>query len=238
MMIRYHRQWTDRLSDYLSGDVDADARARIDAHLAECRQCREVLAGLQRVVARAQEAADVEPSRDLWPGIEEALVDADRRGREDDVIALPTARVRPTRPRLRLGPARLTAAAALLVAVTATATWRLAAATSASPPEPSRSQAGTSIGAQKVAVPSPPQDLSDQLAALQQVYDSARESLDPNTVLVLERNLTAIERAITDSRSALEHDPGNAFLSEHLDRMYQRKLIYLQDVARVVHWAG
>jgi hypothetical protein len=55
---------------------------------------------------------------------------------------------------------------------------------------------------------------------------------------VLERNLGVIEQAIVDSREALALDPGNAFLSEHLERMYRRKLVYLQDAVRVSQWSG
>lgn len=238
MMDKHHRQWTDRLSGYLAGDVDVHERVRIDAHLAECAECREVLSGLERVVTLAREVADVEPPRDLWPGIEAALAGAGPEKGDDHVIALPTAHVRPVGPGRRIGPGRLAAAAVLLVAATATATWRLASSTSESPSGDVALLSGGADGARGVAASVAPQDLADQLAELQQVYDSARESLDPNTVLVLERNLTAIERAIADSRSALAHDPGNAFLSEHLERMYERKMSYLQDVVRVVQWAG
>jgi hypothetical protein len=84
----------------------------------------------------------------------------------------------------------------------------------------------------------PPADLASELATLEDVLEAARGTLDPNTVLVLERNLGVIEQAIVDSREALALDPGNAFLSEHLERMYRRKLVYLQDAVRVAQWSG
>ena len=55
---------------------------------------------------------------------------------------------------------------------------------------------------------------------------------------MLERNLSVIEQAITDSQRALALDPENDFLSEHLERVYERKLTYLRDAARVIEWAG
>jgi hypothetical protein len=84
----------------------------------------------------------------------------------------------------------------------------------------------------------PAAGLADELRLLEELLASARETLDPGTVLVLERNLNAIEAAIGASRDALALDPGNDFLMEHLDRMYQRKLLYLQDAVRVAEWAS
>jgi hypothetical protein len=137
--------------------------------------------------------------------------------------------------------ARLAVAAAGLVAVSVGATWWVADARAGA--------AGVdqvaSLGAAPVAGPvrpaaegMPPADLASELAALEEVLDVARGALDPNTVRVLERNLGVIERAIADSRLALEVDPGNAFLTEHLERIYRRKLLYLRDVVQVVQWEG
>jgi hypothetical protein len=83
-----------------------------------------------------------------------------------------------------------------------------------------------------------PNALSAQLRVLEDVLAAARATLDPATVLVLERNLNVVEAAIADSREALAADPGNAFLMEHLERMYRRKLIYMQDAVRVAEWAS
>lgn len=241
MKSTHHREWTDRFSDYLAGALDEPARADVDRHLAECGPCREILAGLRGVVARAEEAGDVEPPRDLWPGIEEALADARasiERARREDVIALPTPQGRRARTGRRLTPARLAAAAVVLVAVTAGTTWHLASRAPASGGDAVGMTAPGSDATRMVTADAVPPGLADQVAALEEALDSARETMDPNTVLVLERNLTAIERAIADSKQALALDPGNAFLAEHLERMYERKLVYLQDVARVVEWAG
>jgi hypothetical protein len=71
--------------------------------------------------------------------------------------------------------------------------------------------------------------MAEELAALEEILRSAEGVLDPNTVRVIERSLGVIEQAIADSREALAQDPGNAFLAEHLERMYRRKLLYLQD---------
>ena len=63
-----HEEWTDRLSEYLDGELPADEQRAVDAHLRGCAECAAVLADLKRVVARAQQAGAVPrpPSADLW----------------------------------------------------------------------------------------------------------------------------------------------------------------------------
>ncbi len=88
------------------------------------------------------------------------------------------------------------------------------------------------------SVPAPPVELSAELAELEEALASAGADLDPNTVRVIERNLGVIEQAIADSYQALELDPENEFLADHLRRVYQRKLTYLRDAVRVLAWEG
>src|SRR5260370_8076247 len=60
-------RWTDRLSEYVDGELGvADARA-LEAHLASCGDCRATLEALRRVVARARALDDRAPEADLWP---------------------------------------------------------------------------------------------------------------------------------------------------------------------------
>jgi anti-sigma factor RsiW len=74
-----HEEWTDRLSDYLDGELSADDHRAVESHLRECVQCNAVLNDLKRVVARAQAAGDTArpPQADLWAGIAERI---DARG--------------------------------------------------------------------------------------------------------------------------------------------------------------
>jgi hypothetical protein len=245
-MNRYHVEWTDRLSALMAGELGERERAEVEAHLAECGPCRQVLAELRDVVARAGALGDLEPPRDLWAGIESAIGAPPRplpRDGDRDVLVLPSARAPVGVPAgtertlgVRLAP--LLAAAAVLVAISVTTTWWVAnaGAGAAGTLETARLVDGDPVRA--AATGTPPDDLASELATLEEVLEVARDALDPNTVRVLERNLGVIEQAIADSRQALELDPGNAFLTEHLQRMYRRKLTYLQDVVRVVQWEG
>lgn len=237
MMRDRHAAWTDQFSDYLSGEMPEAERHRVEQHVAVCGPCREILAELGAVLALAAGAERLEPPRDLWPGVAASIGGKPPvRDARDGVIALPTtsAVAGPTPAASRV---RLAFAAVLLVAASVTTTWWVASGGAAGPgPEVTQALPPASLGAASELRPA--DDLADQLRVLELFLASARETLDPGTVLVLERNLNAIESAITDSRDALALDPGNGFLMEHLERMYQRKLLYLQDAVRVAEWAG
>src|SRR2546423_14692201 len=62
-------RWTDRLSEYLDGELGAADVAALEAHLPACADCRAALGELRRVVARAQALEDRPPATDLWPEI-------------------------------------------------------------------------------------------------------------------------------------------------------------------------
>lgn len=259
-----HEVWTDRLTAFLDGGLEAGERAEVDAHLAECGDCRQVLAELREVKRRAAGLGPIEPSRDLWDGIAATIEAPAAEVRSDDarVIAFPGAgagegatvgagdgpEVGPagrgvgaaqarTRRRLSLSLPQLAAASLVLVAVSSAVTWSAVWARdggAAPVVEGPSVEAEDGVFVPVSTVVEPPADLARELASLEGALASARDVLDPNTVRVLERNLGIIEQAIQDSQRALAQDPENDFLVEHLQRVYQRKLEYLREAARVV----
>src|SRR5439155_1200944 len=62
-------QWTDRLSQYLDGELAAPERTTLEAHLASCDACRTTLEELRRVVTNARALDDRPPAADLWPAV-------------------------------------------------------------------------------------------------------------------------------------------------------------------------
>jgi hypothetical protein len=231
-----HREWTTRLSDYLADELDDLERSAMEAHLATCEACNQAMVDLARIVREAGALEDLAPPAHLWDGIAAGIA-AGRAGSvlEGDAAVLPFPRARPEAGRLRveMQPSRLAAAAVVLVALTASVTWWVGSARAGGTAAPDGLGSGPVTGVAD-GVPAPPPGLADELASLEEVLASARGVLDPNTVRVIERSLSVIEQAIADSREALAQDPENAFLVEHLERMYRRKLVYLQDAVRLV----
>ena len=108
---------TEKLSEYIDGDLTAAERDRVERHLSSCSQCAGLVEDLRAVVRGAQSVHDAPPAADLWPGIASRLEPRDSAPR---VVAIESRR----------GPRRLSfsipqlAAASLAVALlSAGAVW-------------------------------------------------------------------------------------------------------------------
>lgn len=213
--------WTERLSEYLDGELDRTERAAVEAHLRECGQCRSDLRQLQSVVTRARSLEDRPPAVDLWPAIAARL-----EARTDSVTDL---RQRRTRRRVVFSVPQLAAAGLALMLVSASAVWltmtrgdpQIIAVDSTAPL--TVLPAGAELARYDATI-------ADLEAALR--LDSDR--LDPATVRVLEENLAIIDKAIAEARRALEHDPASRYLNGHLGRTLRRKVDLLQQAATLV----
>src|SRR5439155_8192188 len=104
-------QWTDRLSEYLDGDLGIAERAALEAHVASCPACEAILAELRRVVARAQAIDDQPPTTDLWPAIAQQI-GVSSGAEPHGVVSLAARRAR---RRLSFTVPQLAAAAAVLL---------------------------------------------------------------------------------------------------------------------------
>jgi len=103
-------QFDERLPEYMEGDLAGDERQALERHAESCARCRSILEELKSIVAAAGALGPIEPTRDLWNGIESRI--------GTHVVPLGARRTLPV--------ARTLAAAAVLMAVTAGVTWQLA----------------------------------------------------------------------------------------------------------------
>jgi hypothetical protein len=226
--------WTDRLSEYVDDEVAPDERRLIEAHLAGCDACGRAVRELREVVARAAALASRPPAQDLWPGIERQL-NASEAGMPAPAHRLAVRRISLTMP-------QLVAAGLALMVMSGSAVWILQhGGTATSLPPVSASDAAPSAPASPdravpVALNDPHYD--EAIADLQDALRQGRGRLDSQTVTVLEKNLAAIDRAIDESRRALEADPANVFLNTHLADARQRKLALLRQAVAIATTKG
>lgn len=230
-----------RLSEYLDGTLDPEAHREVEALLESSGECRRVLEELRAVVEGAAQLEELQPDRDLWGGIAATIQAPAPVGGDDEVkvIALPVAPVEEERTGVRLSRPQLIAASVALIAVSSLVTaqvgpsWGVGAVSEAEPVA-----APVDVAFVDRTVAPPPPEIAGELSELERALTEARGILDPNTIRVIERNLGVIEQAIADSHRALELDPGNEYLTEHLSRVYERKLTYLRDAANVAEWSS
>jgi len=167
------------------------------------------------------------PSRDLWAGISTRI---------EAKPVTTTRRVAFTLPQLAM-------AASLLIAVASGLTWMVAR-----PPADAAAGNGPVIQAYGV----PEEETSGQIVQanfadaqfnaavsdLEQILRDERDRLDPRTVLIIERNLKAIDAAINEARMALNDDPANPYLNSHLADARRRKLDLLRTATTLASAGG
>ncbi len=217
----------ERLAAYLERELAPDEQAAAARHLAECGSCAEVLAELRAITADAATMPLLAPSRDLWAGV------ASR-------ISTPVTQFGSAPAAMRRAPRRpwqFAIAAAALIAATGGTTYVLT------------TRSGGAIAPAALVVPAPvaspvispvantKKELSAarvydrEIALLDSLVHTRRESLDPKTIAIIERNLRIIDKAIAESRQALARDPESPLLSNQLDNVLGSKVELLRTVA-------
>jgi len=218
--------WTDRLSEYVDGDLTPEERRSLEAHLDGCATCARIVADLRAVVATARGLPDRDPTADLWSGIAARLPDA------PGVTSLPLRRRQ--RKWTAFAVPQLAAAGLALVLVSSGVLWVAL-------------RDGGEAGAPPVTVPvmtvspaatDPAEAYGAAIADLETVLAQHRERLDTATVRVLEESLAIIDRAIGEAQAALAEDPANRYLNGHLTTTMQRKLTLLQQAASLATTAS
>lgn len=205
---------TSLLSDYLDDELPAGERSALDAHLAACAACREVLTELAMIRDTAAELPSIDsvPDADMWAGV--------------------AARIARPAPRtISLSWMQAAAAGLVLALLSGAGVWvsmrpapidEVEAPVAQLGPEP-----GTDVGPVAVA------NFGDEayetaVKDLREALEKGRNRLDPQTIQVLERNLASIDAAIDEARKALAADPGNVGLNNYLAGVQRRKLDLLR----------
>jgi len=166
------------------------------------------------------------PSRDLWSGI------------STRVEAQPATAAR----RIALTLPQLAMAATLLIAVASGVTWMLAhppAVVDIKQPViqaygvPEEETEGKIVQANFADA-----QFNAAVDDLEKILREERDRLDPRTVLIIERNLKAIDDAINEARMALNNDPANPYLNSHLADARRRKLDLLRQATTLASAGG
>jgi anti-sigma factor RsiW len=232
--------WTDRLSEYVDGELDPAERAALDVHLQLCEGCAGTVEELRAVLRRAGALEESAPGTDLWPAIEARITAprearvldlSDRAGRKAPRATGPGA-WQPRRWSFTLP--QLAAAAVLLVMLSSVTMWavlaRRPAAVSPSPGPLATSPVAALV--QPAGFESARYDAA--IADLERVLREHRSQLDPATVRVIEQNLLIIDQATAQARQALAADPANRYLNGHLAAQLMRKMTLLRQATAIV----
>lgn len=205
--------WTNRLSEYIDGELDSTERAALEAHLRACGHCYATLAELRDVVARAKTLADREPAKDLWAGIRAGII---------------PERVT-VRRRFSFSVPQLLAASIALVLMSLGGMW-LALRHEAVTPRPVADREAVGSGVRLVDQRAERWKVQSDMAIaeLQDALELNESKLDTATVRIVRENLAVIDRAIAQAQHALRRDPGNTYLNLHLAKAMRQKIELLR----------
>jgi Putative zinc-finger len=236
-------RFNQRLSEYLDDELTPGERAALEAHLAECENCRTTLAELREVTERAASLPARPPHEDLWSGIAARL----QPRQSDRVVGIGAYRearsASESARRFSFTATELAAAALLLIATSASVSWLVRSRMNDTPTSPTQTASATQPvststssmerGAIRLASFGDPQ-YDAAVADLQHALEEGRGRLDKKTIDVLEKNLAVIDEAIDQARRALAADPANAYLNSYLADARRRKLELLRGATAVL----
>jgi len=207
------------------GSLDAADRARVDAHLAVCRDCATDVARLTALMNRIDEskrapaALTAEP-QGMWPEIRQQI-------ERTKVIALAEPAATSWRWR-RIDP-WVVGVAASVAAITALTVIQVV---------PPLVRSASTTGASRVAADSAFRFTDDSIKSYREEADRLldelqlqRARLAPGTRAAIDDDLKTVDLAIAELQAAVERDPRNPTLRTMLASSYRQKIDVLKKVS-------
>ena len=224
-------RYSEWLSEAVDGTLDVSKRTELDAHLRGCAECRELLNDLMEIRAAAATLDRLTPSPDMWNAIA-AKIDL-----PPDSAALPLLRDESRSPVASLWQLKrvsswtqLTAAAAVLMMLGAAAWFGLQ---TPSPPSGGESTADLARAASELQLAE--QHYLNAIAALEKLTVQKDTALDQAVAAEIAQSLASIDRAINDSRAALETDPESFVAQTSLLEALRMKVALLQETVSLMN---
>ena len=225
----------DALVDLVDGRLDPAKQREIERHLEACANCRSLVTDLRTIRAAAFMLDRREPPAALWPRIQAAV--ANEPSPKARVLIMPGA----LRRSLGEGgwPIWLGAAAALILA-TAIGLLPLInrqAPHTAADDAAARDARPTEVTVESVAAEfeAAEQHYQKAIDDLQTIASKDTGELDPQVAAVLQKNLSVIDQAITESRAALQAQPSSASAQDGLFGALRTKVALLQQTVELIN---
>ena len=218
------------LSELVDGTLPREARARVEAHVETCADCRALLADLKRVKAAARALPKMTAPEPVWQNV--------RAGLDADAIEARRAPVLQFAPRRRRVLFGLAAAAAVVLAVSAGVYFMSRPATNA-PPTPVQTAAHENVAGAVQSVEAE-LELADRhyqkaIDGLEVVAREGQGVLDPQVATVLRKGIGVADQAIVESRAALRTAPTDEAAQASLFEALQRKVGLLRDTIALIN---
>jgi anti-sigma factor RsiW len=214
------------LGEFADGTLPPDRMEAVAAHVRECARCAAIVTDFTAIRGAARTLEPQMPAAHVWTRIAVAIEQEQERC-----------------PWWRLAGGAFAwqplAAAAVMLMLVVGSTWL--AWRDASVLRPVTQRAGATIGdtdaesPADAAVQLAEREYTTAIADLERVAATEGGSLDPETVRVVQANLTVIDQAIGYSRDALKTEPANPVAQDSLFDALRSKVQLLQDTVALIN---
>jgi len=221
----------EALVDLVDGRLDGAGQRTVERHLESCGNCRALVEDLRSIRAAAFMLDRREPKAETWSNVKAAIAaEPVSRGRLLD-IGFGRGGVN--------WPVWIGAAAALILA---TVIGLLPLLNRTPPPHDDAAQGPAADSAPEVTVESVTAEFEaaekhyqKAIDDLQTIANKDTGELDPQVAAVLQKNLTVIDQAITESRAALRSQPSSANAQSGLFEALRSKVALLQQTVELIN---
>lgn len=205
------QDFMEHLNDALDDTLSAETQESFNAHAISCATCREEQRLMVEILNEVEQLpTGIMPDRDLWPGIAKRL-----QPPKPNIITFPNTR-------RRWAGLGLVAAAILLVVTLGNLPTILNGGIS-DPIIPVAESEHDQITA----------EYEEAKATLLAALELQRDELAPETLSIIEENLTIIENAVVDIDRAMAANPNNPKLEGMLYAAYQSEVSLLKNAVQL-----
>jgi anti-sigma factor RsiW len=215
----------DVLVDLVDGRLDPAQQRDVERHLEACTECRALVTDLRSIRAAAFMIDRREPPAAVWAQLQSAVAaEPLPRGR---VLLMPTRHNWPV----------WLAAAAVLTLATTIGLWPLMNRGAGRAPNTTAGDAPAEVTVESVTAEFEAAEKHYQKAIddLQTIANKDTGELDPQVAAVLQKNLTVIDQAITESRAALKAQPSSTNAQDGLFDALRSKVALLQQTVELIN---
>jgi len=212
------------IHDYVDDTLSAFDRAEVERHLSRCAECRALVDDL-REIRRATRSLELrEPPVRAWTRIERAIQLEQQE--------------RAARPRVsRAVWLGLAAAAVLVIAAAAGLSFQSRAGRNGATTQTAGSAMSGEATAQSIEAElrAAETHYENAIKGLEQIANAGKGTLDPQTAATLQKNLSVVDQAISESRAALRVEPTSEPAQQSLIDSFKTKMALLQDTVALIN---
>jgi anti-sigma factor RsiW len=216
---------SDVLVDLVDGRLDAADQRDIERHLEACAECKALVTDLRSIRAAAFMLDRREPAAAVWTKLQ-ASVKAEPRPRAR-VLMLPT--------RNNWGVWLGAAAALILATVIGLLPLLNRNAATANPEPAAAAPVEPTVDSVAAEFAKAEEHYQKAIDDLQTIANKDTGELDPQVAAVLQKNLTVIDQAISESRAALKTQPSNTNAQDGLFDALRTKVALLQQTVELIN---